>query len=526
MAVVAMCAPRPLGVKRWRWDLRGLVSVALVALALVAAGCWSQPASAGTSRTLPGLSDVAGIVFGTHLLLILALVVYSVVVAVAMWWRRRRPDSDMDADTLRCGPLAALVLSTVTLNSLLAGLSVRTADALGRGVAIGSPTPGDPAPAIWYPRVYDLFAVGFVAGLLLVLVLVAIAWLTTGRDEPTDRIAAEYDDDQAAEDAILSALPPAPGGGRNDLERSQRRWLDGIRRRRRLAELVTRLDWALLAVSAVTVTLALIGVVADQLGHPLSVPNGVWWGRLSAACTWVVTLIPWAAVAVVLSGYRDRGRRRQLGVLWDVGMFWPRAFHPLAPPSYAERAVPDLEERIERLTKDRNGRQGRVLLMAHSQGTVLAAVALAQLASSEGTARRRVALVTYGAPLARLYRRAFPAYFGDGMLAELHGDLGAGGARWRNYHRKTDLIGGPVFTGTDELDRGDGDRRLRDPFTHWYAPRDPMPPALGHSSYMRDPSMRHEVDGLAGELLVEAAVSVVPPVEGPAEAVLEPGGSA
>ena len=151
MAVVAMCAPRPLGVKRWRWDLRGLVSVALVALALVAAGCWAQPAGAGTSRTLPGLSDVAGIVFGTHLLLILALVVSSVVVAVAMWRKRRRPESDMDADTLRCGPLAAVVLSTVTLNSLLAGLSVRTADALGRGVAIGSPTPGDPAPAIWYP---------------------------------------------------------------------------------------------------------------------------------------------------------------------------------------------------------------------------------------------------------------------------------------------------------------------------------------------------------------------------------------
>jgi hypothetical protein len=428
-----------------------------------------------------------------------------------MWRKRRQPGSDMDDDTLRCGPLAAVVLSTVTLNSLLAGLSVRTADALGRGVAIGSPTPGDPAPAIWYPRVYDLFAVGFVAGLLLVLVLLAVAWLSTGRDEPTSEIATEYDDDQAAEDAILSALPPAPGGGRNDRERSQRRWLDGIRFRRRLAELVTRLDWALLAVSVVTVAMALIGFVADQLGRPLSVPNGVWWGRLSAACTWVVTLIPWAAVAVVLSGYRDRGRRRQLGVLWDVGMFWPRAFHPLAPPSYAERAVPDLEERIGRLTKDRSGRQGRVLLMAHSQGTVLAAAAVAQLASSEGTARQRIALVTYGAPLARLYRRAFPAYFGDGMFAKLHHDLRAGGARWRNYHRKTDLIGGPVFTGTDTLDRGDGDRCLRDPLTQWYVPRDPMPQALGHSSYMRDPAMRHEVDGLAGELLVVAATPAPPP---------------
>ena len=91
------------------------------------------------------------------------------------------------------------------------------------------------------------------------------------------------------------------------------------------------------------------------------------------------------------------------------------------------------------------------------------------------------------------------------MFAELDRDLDAAGTRWRNYHRRTDLIGGPVFTGTDALDRGYGDRLLRDPFTHWYVPRDPMPPALGHSGYMRDPAMRHEVDDLAGQLLVEAA---------------------
>lgn len=62
-----------------------------------------------------------------------------------------------------------------------------------------------------------------------------------------------------------------------------------------------------------------------------------------------------------------------------------------------------------------------------------------------------------------------------------------------------------------------------------------MPPALGHSGYMRDPAMRHEVDCLAGQLLVEAATPApvplaeapaAPPVEGPAGAVPEPGGSA
>jgi hypothetical protein len=395
-----------------------------------------------------------------------------------------------------------VVLASVTLNSALAGLSVRTADALGRGVAVGSPTPGDPAPAIWYPRIYDLFAVGFVAGLLVVAVVLLLAWWSTGPGDPDDRIITEYAGAPSlVEDASLSALPtPAGGGrGRNPLERSQRRWVRGIRRHRRLAELVNRLDWVLVTVVAFTVPLTLIGFAAHALGHPPHVPGGVWWGRLSAACTWVVTLIPAAAIAAVLTGYRQRGRRRQIGVLWDVAMFWPRAFHPLAPPAYAERAVPDLEERISRLTRDRPSGGGRVLLMAHSQGTVLAAAALRHLASPDAAAAHRVGLVTYGAPLARLYRRAFPAYFGDGLFTELYDEVGAPEARWRNFHRRTDPIGGPVFTGPD-VAHGDADRCLLDPDTSWYVPRDPLPATRGHSGYMQDPRMRDDVDRLAGHL--------------------------
>ena len=138
---------RPLKLGRRRWDLRGLPSAALAALALVVVGCWSEPAGGGAPRSLPGLRGVADVVFGAHVLLIVALVLSSIRVAAAM--RRRRPltgdEPAEQAGTLRCGPLAAVVLASVTLNSALAGLSVRTADALGRGVAIGSPTPDDPA---------------------------------------------------------------------------------------------------------------------------------------------------------------------------------------------------------------------------------------------------------------------------------------------------------------------------------------------------------------------------------------------
>ena len=503
IAVVAMCTPRPLHLGSLHWDLRGLPSLALVAMALVVVACWSQPVGdVGQFRSLPGLRGVAAIILGAHVLLIAVVAGYSIIVAVRRWGDRSKV-----VNTLVCGPLAAVVLATVTLNSALAGLSVRTADALGRSVAIGSLAPGGRAPAIWYPRVYDLFAVGFLAGLLLVAAVLLIAWLSTGRGESLAAIHKEYDGaPKPADDANHSALPGTEGDGRdrNPLERRQRRWVNGIRRHRRMAELVTRLDWALVTVVVFTVTLTLIGFAAERLGHPLSVPAGIWWGRLSAASTWVVTLIPAAAIALVLTGYRDRGRRRQLGVLWDVGMFWPRAFHPLAPPSYGERAVPDLEGRISRLTRSRPSAASRVLLMAHSQGTVLAAAALRQLASSSSgmAAAHRVSLVTYGAPLTRLYRRAFPAYFSDGMFAELYDDVGAPDTGWRNFHRKTDLIGDRVFTGPDDV-HSDADQGLLDPYTNWYARRDPLPQVLGHSSYMRDPFMRGYVENLARQLLVE-----------------------
>jgi hypothetical protein len=70
-----------------------------------------------------------------------------------------------------------------------------------------------------------------------------------------------------------------------------------------------------------------------------------------------------------------------------------------------------------------------------------------------------------------------------------------------NLH-KTDLIGGPVFTGPD-ASRRDADQCLLDPSTSRYVPRDPMPPVLGHSSYMRDLSMNRYVEGLASQFLIE-----------------------
>ncbi|MCX2185490.1 hypothetical protein KV205_34015 [Streptomyces sp. SKN60] len=177
--------------------------------------------------------------------------------------------------------------------------------------------------------------------------------------------------------------------------------------------------------------------------------------------------------------YKDRSARRTIGILWDVGTFWPRAAHPFAPPCYAERAVPDLSWRMSSWTRQTGG---RLVISGHSQGSVLAAAAVWQLPPAT---RGRVALLTYGSPLERLYGRWFPAYFGPEALRGLHRTVHG----WSNLYRATDPIGGPVRVPA-EGDRPDVDRpELLDPVAYGRTREHPLPePILGHSDYQADPA--------------------------------------
>ncbi|WP_238018129.1 hypothetical protein KZZ52_35560 [Dactylosporangium sp. AC04546] len=193
--------------------------------------------------------------------------------------------------------------------------------------------------------------------------------------------------------------------------------------------------------------------------------------------------------------YRNPRFRRTVGILWDLGTFWPRATHPLAPPCYAERAVPDLLTRIRHL-----GRHGHVLLSCHSQGTVIGLAVVMQLTYDEG---RRVGLLTYGSPLRRLYARFFPAYFNLPALlhagAYLQGspppdtsEQARRGWPWRNLYRPSDPIGGPIFTDyplTDnDTDNDDIDRGMLDPRFARADGDGSYPAASGHSGYPDDPA--------------------------------------
>ncbi|MFJ3923115.1 hypothetical protein [Streptomyces sp. NPDC090022] len=183
----------------------------------------------------------------------------------------------------------------------------------------------------------------------------------------------------------------------------------------------------------------------------------------------------------------------------------PRAAHPCAPPCYAERAVPDLTWRMTTWT-GRTG--GRLVVSGHSQGSVLAAAAVWQLPPA---VRHRVALLTYGSPLTRLYGRWFPAYFGPAPLRALHRDVDC----WRNLWRATDPIGGPVLAGTDggpAVDRGP----LADPLAYGRTPSHPLPaPILGHGDYQADPVFAAERDALLVRLAARTDVPPPRPRPGP-----------
>ncbi|MYR61529.1 hypothetical protein GTY54_36735, partial [Streptomyces sp. SID625] len=253
-------------------------------------------------------------------------------------------------------------------------------------------------------------------------------------------------------------------------------------------------DEAPLAVSVVSAATLALGTAAliGALGTgrtPVQAADGTHPAVQGAAQTaqalgsWLVGLgfvlfVTWGRRA-----YKDASARRTIGILWDVGTFWPRAAHPFAPPCYAERAVPDLTWRTATWTRATGG---RLVLSGHSQGSVLAAAAAWQLTPA---VRARVALLTYGSPLARLYGRWFPSHFGPDALAALHRDVDC----WRNLYRLTDPIGGPVLPSRDgtgpDVDRAP----LKDPLVYGRTARHPLPaPILGHSDYQADPAFAEE----------------------------------
>lgn len=241
---------------------------------------------------------------------------------------------------------------------------------------------------------------------------------------------------------------------------------------------------------------------AFELATYQEVAAAGWTSPLETAGAWLLVLFLFPGVYVIRLAL-SRTSRRGIAKVWDVLTFWPRRFHPLAAPCYAERAVPQLQDSIVKLATDTPG----VVVAAHSQGTVVSYAALRWLqANGDPAVLPRVALVTFGSPLAQLFAPFFPAYFRrDDFVDLVHalhdppGHDGTGG--WVNLYRETDYIGRFVFTagavpygGEARATAGGVDVNVVDP------------PELGfplrtHSHYERERDVEERVEAFAASLL-------------------------
>jgi hypothetical protein len=219
----------------------------------------------------------------------------------------------------------------------------------------------------------------------------------------------------------------------------------------------------------------------------------------------LIALVAVAVLAVRAVALRPE-MRRNTGIAWAFGVFWPRAAHPFAPAAWTVRTVPELVHRIEHLL-DSDSRT-RILLHAQSMGSVIAVTALWQIRAE---LRPRIGLLTTGSPIGSVFARHYPGYVtAESLRALVHNeneneddgdpdsdsDSGSDQDRtrllrtWVNVHRETDVLAGP--TGVDGVDQEwkDGVAPL-DPDTERSHARTRAQPVFWplerHNGYRRDP---------------------------------------
>lgn len=489
-----------------------VLALVLGALVLAGGGALSLPAVAGPAGMLPGSRWAVNTVWGASLALLLPLAGQQVGAWVFRLVKARQLRAqEQTIPRISLFPWAApFVMNTVALvvaNTVLLSAIVYVGRVLGTVTWGFGPEPGSApvAGAIYVPEAVGSLASMLSLGLIALFVLFGIGfWVAMSRSRTRtapaveERLRQQYADagipPQAPDAAVRTEAgwwrsafdPPLFGKGGSEPDGRPTRWVRKVALMRFVGD-HSRAVAIPLVIATVGAVLGLIFfltcVWVVRSGTPMFLVD---------LGTTVAVAFPPLYVLILASAWRNERWRRVLGTLFDVGSFFPRAFHPFAPPAYAERAVPELTRRIWRL----HDSGGRVVLTAHSQGSVIAAAVVGRRSPAREADEPTLGVVTLGSPLGKLYRWAFPALFSDGFLAGIAGGrAGIGPVLWTNVFYATDYIGGAVRTGDSTLP-DTVDLELVDPPTHRYVADQPLPRVLSHTGYWHDPAFWGQVDAM------------------------------
>gem|GEM_PF-2919752 len=179
------------------------------------------------------------------------------------------------------------------------------------------------------------------------------------------------------------------------------------------------------------------------------------------------------SVLFVASGGRIHALRRTFALIADIVGFWSIGWHPLSGRPYRRVVVDGIATEVDRILNDNE----RVVLVGHSQGSVLCVWYLAHRRPSEDAVR----LITCGSPVLSLYATFFPRFFDNELM--MSANDGAGG--WTNFWRETDPIATALKPAIPESAEKFNDTLIPDPRDGCVAssPR-------GHGDYWNEPELK------------------------------------
>ena len=513
--------------KRADWWCWGVLAAAVAALltAAVVSG-WIDQRHGPQPGALPGLT---GFLAGLLVVQGAALIALTIIVVV-LAARARAAGGFGEVPPYLRGWLSALV---AVLGFALGGLLTAIVN-FGVTRLLGTPLPSgfrfDTTPANVLAVPWPIYAFGAApVGLLLGAAVAAVLLYRKYRGRCRESQAGPPDKTSAVASAYRDSTARGPGapidgdhpGYASNRTAIGKAWAIGLLADEAASATAWVAGGGMLVVLAAELAAALTAGPASHPGYLYG-----WWHGLASLIAVLGVLVAGWLVTLLRQAYSDTSKRKTIGALWDVATFWPRSVHPLAPPCYAERAVPELVDRIRLLTghtghepddvagllaeagqpdlprtRDLTVKPGPLLLTGYSQGSVIAPAVIAQLPTA---VQRSVALLTLACPARRLYGRAFPAYFGGRQLAALAELLDANTTpdeshepgqpcgRWKNLYRKSDFIGSwifaePDFRVNDDDLRNHIDQPCWDPVVLVPDANPTPPPTHRHSGWWPDP---------------------------------------